>query len=88
METAVESEREGVARAEEVAREARERRREAEREREAANAALVEVLTRIADWLIANMWNDALGKFEYEFNAYNPGHRSFAADDLMALPLM
>ena len=49
---------------------------------------IIEVLTRIADWLIANMWNDALGTFEYEFNAYNPGHRTFAADDLMALPLM
>ena len=48
----------------------------------------IEVLTRIADWLIANMWNDEAGKFEYELNAYNAQHRVFGTDDLMVLPLM
>jgi len=48
----------------------------------------IEVLSRIADWLVANMWNDELGQFEYEFNAYNAGHRVFGTDDLMVMPLM
>lgn len=49
--------------------------------------AVVKLLDKIAGWVIANMWNDELGKFEYEFNAYNAGHRSFAADELMTMPL-
>jgi len=48
VETAVESEREAVTRAETAARTARDELQAHEREREAANAALVEVLTSIA----------------------------------------
>ena len=47
----------------------------------------LDVARRITDWLIANMWNESLARFEYEHNAYNGYHRGFQADELMAMPL-